>query len=65
MVIVFAGARGNLGKLMCEALLARARMVGQDVLVCRVVRPLRAPALPTVRGTAEPRLVIEPVDYMT
>ncbi len=62
-VIVVAGAQGNLGKLVCEALLAQARMTGQDVLVRGLVRKGRAPAPAPASETAEPRLVIEPVDY--
>lgn len=68
LVIVVAGAQGNLGKLICEALLARARMAGQDVLVRGLVRKGRTPApasasVATPTGAAEPRLVIDPVDY--
>ena len=68
MVIVVAGAQGNLGKLVCEALLARARLTGQDVLVRGLVRKGRTPAqslasAATSTGTTEPRLVIESVDY--
>ncbi len=63
MVIVVAGAQGNLGKLVCEALLVRARLTGQDVLVRGLVRKGRAPVSSPATGTADPRLVIEPVDY--
>ena len=68
IVIVVAGAQGNLGKLVCEALLARARLAGQDVLVRGLVRKGRTstPSSPTAAmptGAADPRLVIEPVDY--
>lgn len=63
MVIVVAGAQGNLGKLVCEALLARARLTGQDVLVRGLVRKGRSRAPAPATGTADPRLVIEPVDY--
>lgn len=62
-VIVVAGAQGNLGKLVCEALLAQARMAGQDVLVRGLVRKGRTPAPLPASDTADPRLVIEPVDY--
>ena len=68
LVIVVAGAQGNLGKLVCEALLARARLAGQDVLVRGLVRKGRTPApasasVATPTGAVDPRLVIEPVDY--
>jgi uncharacterized protein YbjT (DUF2867 family) len=41
-VIVVAGANGNLGKLVCDALLSRARMEGQSVLVRGLVRKGRS-----------------------
>jgi len=63
MVIVVAGAQGNLGKLVCEALLAQARLAGQAVLVRGLVRKGRSSAPTTASDTAEPQLVIEPVDY--
>ena len=68
MVIVVAGAQGNLGKLVCEALLARARLAGQDLLVRGLVRKGHSSAsastsAATSTGAADPRLVIEPVDY--
>ena len=63
MVIVVAGAQGNLGKLVCEALLARARLTGQDLLVRGLVRKGRSSASASASDTADPRLVIEPVDY--
>ena len=63
MVIVVAGAQGNLGKLVCEALLARARLAGQDLLVRGLVRKGRTSApsstsAATSTGAADPRLVI-------
>ena len=63
MVIVVAGAQGNLGKLVCEALLAQARLAGQALLVRGLVRKGRSSASASTSDTADPRLVIEPVDY--
>jgi hypothetical protein len=59
LIIVVAGAQGTLGKLVCDALLSRARLEGRDILVRGLVRKSRAP-VPT---GSDPRLVIEPVDY--
>src|SRR5205809_467163 len=68
-IIVVAGARGNLGKLVCDALLSRARTDGHVPLLVRgLVRksgghatPATAAGAPT--ASAEQELVIEPVDY--
>jgi NmrA-like family protein len=67
-VIVVAGARGNLGKLVCDALLSRARTDGQPVLVRGLVRKSSAHAASAASPDApasptEQQLTIEPVDY--
>jgi hypothetical protein len=66
-VIVVAGARGTLGKLVCDALLSRARAAGQRVLVRGLVRKSGANAAastpPAPPSPAEQQLAIEPVDY--
>ncbi|MGB6546201.1 MAG: NmrA family NAD(P)-binding protein [Candidatus Acidiferrales bacterium] len=68
-IIVVAGARGNLGKLICDALLSRARTDGRPVLVRGLVRKSSAhaasadaPASPADRQLGI-ELAIEPVDY--
>jgi len=67
-IIVVAGASGNLGKLVCDALLSRARTDGQPVLVRGLVRKSRAHVASAVPpgGPASPpeqQLTLEPVDY--
>ncbi len=67
-IIVVAGAHGNLGKLLCDALLARAQLEGKSVLVRGLVRRGSASesshATPAhVQERAESALVLEPVDY--
>lgn len=69
-VIVVAGAQGNLGKLVCQALLARARDLGLDVVVRGLVRRSGAAASPapvdvnTSRGPGQ-HLLPWPVDYQS
>lgn len=63
-IIVVAGARGNLGKLVYEALLSRARADRQAVLVRGLARKTGAP--PTSESPSDAgsqRLTIVPVDY--
>lgn len=38
MIVVVAGARGNLGKLVCDALIARAKQQGRPILIRGLVR---------------------------
>lgn len=69
-IVVVAGANGELGKLLCNALLSCARMDGQSVLVRGLVRKGRtgdAAALPprAPDGAAGQALVLEPVDYQS
>jgi hypothetical protein len=62
-IIVVAGARGNLGKLVCEALLSRARTTGQSVVVRGLVRKSGVHAAPAASASDAQQLVIEPIDY--
>jgi hypothetical protein len=64
-IVVVAGAKGNLGKLVCASLLSRARAAGQPVLVRGLVRKCGTNAMASApeQTASEQRLVIEPVDY--
>jgi len=64
-IIIVAGAGGNLGKLVCDALLSRARSDGQPVLVRGLVRKSSAHAASAdaPASSTEQQLTIEPVDY--
>jgi dihydrodipicolinate reductase len=64
-IIVVAGARGNLGKLICDALLERARNDGQAVLVRGLVRKGGAHAVSAEApaSASGQQLTIEAVDY--
>lgn len=64
-IIVVAGAKGHLGKLLCDSLLSRARAAGQPVLIRGLVRKggTNAANAASVGTTSEQQLVIEPVDY--
>jgi hypothetical protein len=63
-IIVVAGARGTLGKLVCDALLTRARAEGQPLLVRGLVRKSGAHATPDAAASpTQQQLVIEPVNY--
>lgn len=62
--IVVAGANGNLGKLVCEALIARAEKEGQSVQVIGLTRKGTANVTDKVPfASTEQQLVIESVDY--
>jgi NmrA-like family len=73
-VIVVAGAHGNLGRLVCQALLERARVQGRNLVVRGLVRrdsSANQPA-PTGVGLSEgvdqqlgQHLVLWPVDYQS
>jgi hypothetical protein len=68
MLIVVAGAQGNLGKLLCDALIARSLSEGRAVLVRGLVRKGGAHAGSASPGdvpteASVPHLVIVPVDY--
>lgn len=63
-IVVVAGAQGNLGKLVCDALLSRARAEGEPLRVRGLVRKSGAHAAAATSGApAEQQLTIEPVDY--
>ena len=67
-IVVVAGAQGSLGKLVCEALLARARSEGRSLLVRGLARGTgsrgtAAPLQNSPSAEGEQRLVIETVDY--
>lgn len=68
LVVVVAGAQGSLGKLVCDALLARARMEGRAVLVRGLVRK-GGEHVPSgsseshPKSASEQQLILEPVDY--
>lgn len=69
-IIVVAGAQGNLGKLVCEALLARAHRQGREVVVRGLVRKSNATqASKSSNERAAERLPKEltfmPVDYQS
>ena len=66
-IVVVAGAQGNLGKLVCEALLARARAEGTALIVRGLVRNgSTKPGVSSPRadgdGSAQ-QLSLVPVDY--
>jgi uncharacterized protein YbjT (DUF2867 family) len=63
--IVVAGASGQLGKLVCESLLARARTAGQPLLIRGLVRKSSASAAAWAPedASSEEQLLITPVDY--
>jgi uncharacterized protein YbjT (DUF2867 family) len=67
MIIVVAGAQGNLGKLVCDALITRSRSEGRPVLVRGLVRNGGVHAGSAVPGDAAEasaqHLAIVPVDY--
>jgi uncharacterized protein YbjT (DUF2867 family) len=66
-IIVVAGASGNLGKLVCESLVSRARAAGQSVLVRGLVRKggtkAATSAFASEDTSVEQQVVLEPVDY--
>lgn len=67
-IIVVAGANGELGKLLCSALLARAKLEGQSLMVRGLVRKGRAGAAAAsahrcADGVVGQALVLEAVDY--
>src|SRR4051812_31905337 len=67
-IIVVAGARGNLGKLVCDALVSRARAAGQPLVVRGLVRKgganaAASPAPVAPASPSEQQLIIEQVDY--
>ncbi len=69
-IVVVAGAQGNLGKLVCEALLARARSEGRDLTVRGLVRkgnasPAPAPSRPAAAAGPGQQLELVPVDYQS
>lgn len=60
-IIVVAGARGNLGRLLSDALLSRAQAEGRAIEVRGLVR--KRDQLPDIPEGSEPGLTIIPVDY--
>ncbi len=69
-IIVVAGANGELGKLLCNALMARAKVDGQNLLVRGLIRKGRvgsaavSPDQPSDNAAGQ-ALVLEPVDYQS
>ena len=66
--VIVAGAAGNLGRLVCESLITRAKKAGQPVQVIGLVRAKATntnsvPQGNNPTGSSVQELVFEPVDY--
>jgi hypothetical protein len=65
-IIVVAGAQGNLGKLVCEGVIERARREGRSIEVRGLLRRTTSaapPGAPIVDPAVHQRLVFHAVDY--
>jgi hypothetical protein len=68
LIVVVAGAKGNLGKLVCDSLISRARSEGRPIIVRGLVRKgsahlVSAPRYTSTEMVSKQHLTIEPVDY--